>query len=1594
MAEPVDEWVDDAPADEWVDDAPAPTAQAAQPVTPAVAPPVPEAPGFWDAAIQRGAKDLTQSIEGSLNARAQKPEGFFNTLGAGINELAGPPLAVLGAPIKEAKERYLNPVITAAQDKFRPLVEPELAKIEQAGNVVPGVGTGVRALAEDLFQLGIGPAEKRNTPEQMDARYKAVADLPSNLGMGDQPTLAAGAQALAGEAAFLPLYLIDAPAKAGPVANALVGGGLSETLDPREGADPLRGALMTGGLGAGLQAGISGGQKLFGAAKKAHAAVTWLRSLDGAVAESAQKALNVTPAEEIGRILDAPADAPLLAGAKKSATVLDVNPAGEFVSKPIALKHGNVPMKLEGKERVGPMNPNAGEVVVASKRAVEKAKAEGVPLPKNVIVAEAPLDEAIVRGPGDAAPGEVLEGGLLPQVDAKLQQLAAEMKGGAVGKDAATGQILFDEDAIPRLHELPQKDTIVSWDDGTGTLKLERMTAEQIQLKALEERRAVLVSTPFGPRIGEVRLIAEGQVLVKPFDAAEKMPGNLMESGIFPQATVRPLINDGKPSNALKAALSERRAVLEAEAEAAQLAAVNAADTQAAVELAPQGVLTVETPTGPKVALSVYDAPPMQPEAVAAPPGAPPDGPGGGFSGVPPPPMPPNPGMIDRNVPDKANWVQQFLTPSLLPPTVTGPLDATAAATMIASARNVDALRGRVDAASRRMMRPILSGMSPEAVRKMDSATVEFLEGRKSLTDLLREHPQLEGEAAQHWEATRARSQQIEAILQERGMVPKMTFVAPGGGQAMLDFVRQVKRSRAYLMQPYYAHTLESGAWAKYVKRNEAEYKTIVDRYVDEVVMPKYRNKQNPIDKDSARAIAERELDNVLRDPDAMAEKWNVEVHGGTKRADGVNALKPKAAAGLEEALVIMGKRAESWTAGQRDAAYRFVAGAENEKELLREFASVGDGEKDLQFLRETQKRADTSLPGWLKMALGPVESPVTRASFSVEAQEELLMRSEALETLVRAGAVLPEDALATVRPSALNGPATERWVKIPDDVRKYGNHSGKYVHPSYSGFLYYDEARDGFQNLITRFLAPIARGWKLAQTALSQGSYLVNVMGNLNGFAMSGTMPLSDLLNPNRAPASFVESIQHWQDFTKSPNKLSTPEVRSGADWIRDSIKYGAVSSDFVGAEFRQTLDKWGRMSFPGERKPANVVDYLLAVKDAAKSGGTKTLKAYASIDPFLKHVNWLNGVKRAGVDVTSGKLVDREAAVSFLKGWGGDETILRSMSDVDLAERVKAGNGRVIAESHPQPDRMARLPRSIAQIGDATGPLDVVNQFYRTGSEVLRTHMMMPYRLFTRPGVASSMMQYAMLAAAVGAGITAMKRRMGIDPESERQSFMALPVQLRRFRPGAFALPVPKDGAGRVTYVDLGRMFDAVKFLNGDVGGRPLLEGLSESPGQTMRNVAYNMTSTALGFGGNTDAMIRNTLEDAGFLPQVPDKQNMQPGTTAALDKMWKYAAPGFARTALKAVQQSTPSQFNPQPASGLRTGVELLTGGVVFQGGTQRDSAQQGRKAIGEMNKAMKPTLTREGQPLGPFQRFDKQQANEQRREKVQQIRDTRR
>jgi hypothetical protein len=1530
------------------------------PTTPKTEGPMSVAPRFVTNEERLAA--LTTGLPGGADYRTG-PDGKGPV---GLGEQADAAMGIVGS----LQQEYIAPPLRAAQKFMREGGSPISgipAAVERAVGAVagPDVALAERALTEGILSLPLGPpSDYLTTPEQMK-RAKAVADLPPNVGLGEQPVLSAALQSGAEGFAYLPLYLIDAPksaAKLGVAARGAIGGALGELADPRREANALRGAVGGAVLGKGLELGFRGGAAAMSrVAREVEAIRTWkIDGLPFGEWAAKQGTVAVVPSTEVKALLDAPPVGDIKAGAKASFMEARRGPHGGIDMRPVQVTP-------EGK-KVGPdvkVDPNATPVQRRS---------------RTPVVAESPEVAAELEAMGAPVvrPGKVREMILNPADE-----------GDVLLKEGGSYRTAFDEDGTLRLDALPEGDFLVGRVSDTGPVEFRPVKLRNLQIESLRRRDLVVVDTPEGPRFGWDRTLREvmpdgtrtnpDERLVVPINPAEKIPNSLTAPVVVGPKQYR-LVTSTTEFNDI---LVRRDDLLEAE----RRAALDAADAAVAVQAQAAGVPVVETPVGPKVALSGDDIVPPEPPPQGPPPGGGGNGGDDGFSGVPLPPTPPNPALL-ADLDERAGLFRRIFSPAIVPPTVTGPLDASTAATFFASSRNADALQGRIEQASERLLKPALANLPPARRSQVFSTVTDFLEGRKSLTDLEKSAPELGPDIRAMVNDARARSKALDEYLQSKGFVTPLDIAVPGGGKEMAEFVKAVKESRTYLTKRYYAYDLKAGKWADYVRRQEKLYDELVAEYTTAVLLR--RQDLKGVEKADLRAIAERDLDEILRDPDALAEAWGTAPGpGGLKGSDAADALRARAGAGIPENLRVFNERAKSWSDDQREVATMFVAGREKEEALAPLFQGE-DGLKDIKFLQQTKERIDSDLPKWLKMALGPVESPFTRSSFTASVQEELAMRAAALDTLASAGTIMRQADLAATRPTALNGRPSEKWVKIPEQPRKFGQYAGQFVHPNYAGFLYFNETQRGFKNVVLSMLQKLGQSWKVGNTVMAWGSYVTNVLGNLQGLAMSGQMPLRDLFS-GQAPKSFYTTIRHWQDFVKSPNRLAKGEL-TGADWIRDSIKYGITASDFVSAEFRALLDAGAKASLPGGKEVGGLKDFLLAGMDTAKRGFGKAAQAYGGVDPFFKHWNWINALERNGLDMKTGKLVDREAAVDFLKGWGGNEEALRGLPDAQLAERLKAGGARMIAESHPQPDRLGRVQSAIGNLGDIAGPLGGVNMFYRTASEVLRTQMMLPYRAFRRPGVAKSMAEMAALAAVVGVGAHTMKRQMGISEDEERASFMALPPHLRKYRPAATALPI-KDKDGRIYYLDASRFFDGLKFFNGDPGGRPLVEGLMESPGQTMTNVAYNMTATGLGFGNVTDETMREYLGSLGVMPYPEQRAPVQPGLAAFADKVYKMAAPGFVKQAFGAVDRTMAGPGEQAlPVEG--AAAQLLTGGVVFPGGTPEEGAKQNRMLMQQRQRLMQPDRRREGQELGPFQTYDRDQARKDRLEKIQQINQIRR
>lgn len=1479
-----------------------------------------------------------------------EPQSLKQEITEGLSDISWGPKDLIPGPwqaisvgqagaaiLNPLKRKYLDPLIKRGQDAMRAdlLQGADPQKLKEFEQQHPALTHGARLVGSALY----GSPSRYVPPEDLERGQRALAQEALNVTRGlegltdrvlgtqtapqenvpypEQTTIGAFANLGLEESAYLPLYLMPGAGSSGAVKGA-TGAFAGDLLDTRPTANPIMSGMFGTAVGGAL------GDVAPVIAKEVKALIKSKKfGAPGTIEIPGPKdaPMAVVPAEDVRALVDHPPTAgELKAGGKVSYYEARATPAGDVEMRPVQIS-------AEGKKVGQPLGATTpgrrGVPVVADTPEVaSKLSADGVD-------AISPIKREIVTAPVDV--------------------------GDVVAKEGEQYRLLFGEDEVTLLHDLPQGDFLVARvpAQAPGGVSFHEVKVRNLELESLRRREPVMVNTPEGQRFGFLRVDEDGMALIVPPMAEESIPKAISQAMTIESSKVKAITS----TKELNEVLDARRAFIEQQ----QDLRLSRQDAAVAQEAAAAGVPVVETPQGPKIPLTGADVPAASIPPSPPPPGFPPNGSGGNFGGVPLPPQPPPPGWF-QTLSEEANLFQRMASPLFIPPTVTGPLDGSAAAVFAASSQAAEAVSSQVQAASRKVLNPVLDAMPVPRRQVVEANIVDFVEGRKSLEALQDNAPELVGKLDDLAIAAQNRLLRGQEFLQQMGFVEPRELRTPGGGRGMEEFVKFVYTSRAQLAQPFFAQELKSGAWLKYLQKHESEFKKVADQYVNEVLIPK-GGLQNSSRQELVE-IAKRKIVDFLRDPATLAHE--------IKQSD-------KLSAGLDDALEVWSQRSKALTIAQQDIATQFIQGDATVEQLANRFAGA-DGAKDIKFLQDLKAKYTGQMPGWARAALGPIDDPSARIGLSVSRQEELVMKAMAIKQLEEAGAIQDLVALQA-RPSAVKS-----WVKIPDDPTAYGRAAGKYVHPDYAGFLYYEETSKAFSGWLDKLIAPlrsINTAFKISNTVFSQGAWLSNVMGNINGLVMSGVLSPSDMFIRGRVTA-FADAVSHWRDYVKSPLK---GDVGSGAYWVTEARRHGVVGSDFAHAEFKQFLDKAAKAKFPEGKEAGSLLDYLNIFQDVMKSNAGKALKFYGGIDPYFKHANWLAGLKRGGVDIKTGTLADRKAAESFLVGWGGDPQSFARMSDEQMVERVKSGAARMIAESHPQPDRLAQIPKFAGSASDVLGPTGAFAMFARTASEVVRTNAMLPYRIAAgRPGVAKSMFEWSLLAGSVLGASYAMRAKAGVDPKAEQLSWAGLPAAIRKWRPGSYALPF-KDDQGRVVYIDLGRLFDVLKYAAGDPGGRSLVEGLEQTPGQVAVRTAANMASAYAGLGYASQDVINENLARAGLLPQSTQPQIVQPGAAAFADHIWKLAAPGFAKQAvnsanLAAGQAGVPG--NPVGAA-----MQFGSGGLFFMGGTPE---QGSLNMMRDIQKAQREFMTTDkrtpGAPIGPFQKYDPEQPAREKTQKFEQ------
>lgn len=1406
------------------------------------------------------------------------------------------------------------------------VANPAAMVADVARTAANAVGPGAGHVLDRATQLFFGPPETYRTPEELAARSGAAtanifepagkafaaAPLPGvsavnkavkASGADPATTYAAGAESLLNEASYLPLYLIDAPGKAGRLANALVGGGLSELLDPRDGSNALRGTLMAGGLGLtieGLIKGVSKAGALADAAKAA-AAAKWRKP------DIAHEAA-VLPVDVIRDAIATSSEKIT----KPTAAIADVDAFGNIKYKVVQIDGTGV--RVEEKYAVDKSVPV--DYTDRAKQAINQDKLAKAKLPQQLEsvrlkASEGLRDAAAKTGPNEYTP---------------------------IPLDANTGKPVFD-DTVPTLDKLPNKDTLVVWDNGTGEAAVKKMSARDLQLESLRERGVVEVMTDEGPKLGLYRaadLDAAGkkQYLVMPFDASERMPNNL-SAPVLVDKLPNMLIDDG-PARKLVEALDVRDAQLAREAEeAADLAATPMVPEDL---VPPNQVPAAPTTAGPSGA--GLAGPPVNAAgggAGSVPPGMPPSG---GAGGTPPGIPPPQPlgSPIYPGTPAWQRWssalVQQItnaipavIMNSLISPVAaSSALDLSFAASSMKAAGLSDILGDRTAKAIQKATSPTFASLPPAQQAAVRSDITAFLTSKKTdLTQFAQKHPQIYADIKVQVEDFKARVQANEDEIKRLGLIPPKDMPSPDGFKAI---VKAIMDDEAYLAKGYMTHLLDPGEYARVFIADQAKYQQVMSEAV------KHFTKKNPARATEAIELeAQEAIDKLIKDPDTALDGVFMRPGYGRER------IREKRAGTWDAAAKVLDvwNRANPQLASQ---AKRFVAG-------LTGAPPAGISAKDIKFLQKARDEFGEIMPPWVRMALGEIRDPFTLMPLTITRQEEILVRARGIEELARSGRIRARDSLL---PGQSMPPD---WTTTTSDRSIWGNYASTdaqtfYVHPdAKDAVTFFTTDLDSIKKLVNearviqdKTAVGKAFGkaydiFRASKTSLSISAYWQNTFGLVRGMALSGVMRPSDVLSSKGDSwASVLDSYKQWRDFVDRPNKLSTATDKSGADWIREGITYGTIGSDWMSHEHKAILRNMGNTI------SANQGSFFARTLKAIARGNKVIGGAYAVPDQIIKHATWLAGLKRGGIDMKTGQLVDRDAAVKFIFGNGLNQRImsrqqLANFPSDKLAEMVKRASAQRVAQSFAMPDRAGKLGQVAGAVGTATGGL-LANPFVRTAMEETRILAQLPARMLTQSGVGKSMLEYGLLMAGLGVGINMLRRSNGVTKQSEQESFMGMPQGQRMYAPTATSVGL-KDKQGRHMFVDPGKLFDPFKWVGGNPYGMPAGAEFDATPGRLMLRMAANATVNSV-FGDDSPIgdMYKQFSINAGMAP--PEKQftAQNPGLYAASQPLMRYLAPGTVTQANSAVKDV---QRGVKPEWALAS---FISGGLLKTGGTPQEGA----------------------------------------------------
>lgn len=315
-------------------------------------------------------------------------------------------------------------------------------------------------------------------------------------------------------------------------------------------------------------------------------------------------------------------------------------------------------------------------------------------------------------------------------------------------------------------------------------------------------------------------------------------------------------------------------------------------------------------------------------------------------------------------------------------------------------------------------------------------------------------------------------------------------------------------------------------------------------------------------------------------------------------------------------------------------------------------------------------------------------------------------------------------------------------------------------------------------QEVLQNTMLGIVNMIKFNKTVLNPTTWVKNTMGNVWGVMNSNIVSSWNMAY--RMPKGVLQMRKDLAKFNADV-MANDPAVHR----VHKTLKYGLLGNEFESMRpaMQDVLENLADpKAYTSQRswgeKIAN--GYFMA-KDNTLGAMAHT---YSKIDMATKYSLYVNGLERWGIDLATNKLrpgvKGRRMAADLLgASVAGNFTI----TDDVITDMIEREIVRRIHLSLPMVDRIGPVATSLNKLSPVTSP------WLRTASELTRTTLQMPYRMFNEKGYAVNALKTGSFLGTILGVNKALRLHEGISDEQVDDAKRLAPKNITNYMPGATA-------------------------------------------------------------------------------------------------------------------------------------------------------------------------------------------------------------